>query len=111
MVRTYVLRWPSEVIFHDLKQYLGGEDPQSWVDPAPDRNVALRFLTYTLVWTWIGQALSRDPADHHGPLSFLEDLATLRTVLWTGEYFLQGLDGAFADKILGNLQRILAHDS
>ncbi len=111
LVRTYVLRWPIEVIFHDVKQYLGGEDPQSWVDPAPDRNVALGFLTYTLVWTWIGQALSRDPAGHHGPLSFLEAVAILRTVLWTGEYFPQGPDGAFADKILGNLQRILAHAS
>lgn len=111
MVRTYGLRWPIEVTFHDVKQYLGGEDPQSWADPAPDRNVALGFLTYTLVWTWIGQTLSRDPAGHHGPLSFLEALATLRTVLWAGEYFPQAPDGAFSDKILGNLQRILAHAS
>ncbi len=111
VVHTYVLRWPIEVTFHDVKQSLGGEDPQSWVDPAPDRNVALGFLTYTLVWTWIGQALARDPAEHHGPLSFLEALATLRTVLWTREYFPQGPDEAFADKILGNLQHILAHAS
>ena len=41
VVQTYVLRWPIEVAFHDVKQYLGGEDPQSWVDPAPGRNIAL----------------------------------------------------------------------
>ncbi len=68
VVHTYGWRWPIAVTFHAVKQYLGGEDPQSWVDPAPDRNVVLGFLTYTLVWTWMGQALSRDPAGHHGPL-------------------------------------------
>ncbi len=111
VVQTYVLRWPIEVTFHDVKQYLGGEDPQSWVDPAPDRNVALGFLTYTLVWAWVGQALSRDRSGHHGHLSFHEALAALRTVLWTGEYFQKGPDGAFADEILANLQHILAHAS
>ncbi len=31
--------------------------------------------------------------------------------LWTGEYFEQGPDGAFANEILANLQRILDHAS
>ena len=109
--RTYFWHWPIEVTFHDVKQYLGGEDPQSWVDPAPDRNVALGFLTYTLVWAWVGQALSRDRSGHHGHLSFHEALAALRTVLWTGEYFQKGPDGAYADEILANLQHILAYAS
>ena len=111
VVNTYVLRWPIEVTFHDVKQYLGGEDPHSWVDPAPDRNVALRFLTYTMIWAWMGQALSRDHSDHHAHLSFLEALAGLRTVLWTGEYFHKRPDGAFTDEILTNLRHILAHAS
>ncbi len=51
VVHSYGLHGPTRITFHDVKQYLGGEDPQSWVDPAPDRNVALGFLTYTLVWT------------------------------------------------------------
>ena len=40
VVQATVLRWPIEVSFPDVTQYLGGEDPQSWVDLAPDRNVA-----------------------------------------------------------------------
>ncbi len=46
------------------------------VDAAPDRNVALGFLTDTLVWAWAGQALSRDRPGHHGHLSFHEVLGS-----------------------------------
>jgi hypothetical protein len=42
---------------------------------------------------------------------FHEALAALQTVLWTGEYFQKGPDGAFAGEILANLQHILAHAS
>ncbi len=34
VVHIYVLHWPIEATFHDVKQYLGGEDPPSSVDPA-----------------------------------------------------------------------------
>ncbi len=63
------------------------------------------------MWTGVGHALSRDHVGHHGHLTFHEALAALRTVLWTGEYFQKGPDGAFADEILGNLQHIFAHAS
>ena len=72
VVQTYGLRWSIEVTFHDVKQYLGGEDPQSWVGPAPTRNVVLGFLTYTLVWAWMGQARSADRVNQSVKSSFHE---------------------------------------
>ena len=59
----------------------------------------------------MSQVLSRDRSDHHGHLSFHQALVSLRTVLWTEEYFQKGPDGAFTGEILANLQRILAHAS
>ncbi len=38
-------------------------------------------------------------------------LALLRTVLWTGEYFRKGPDGAILEKTLPDLQEILARAS
>ncbi len=65
-----------------------------------------------MVCAWVGQAPLPGPLrSNHGHLSFHEALAALRTVLWTGEYFQKGPDGAYADEILANLQHILAHAS
>ena len=112
VVQKYGLRWPIEVTFHDVKQYLGGQDPQSWVDPAPERNVTLGFLTYTLVWSWAGQVFARHGSSDQPPtISFADALADLRTVLWTEEFFPKGPAEAIVDKIVTQLRDILAHAS
>ena len=111
VVQTYGLRWSIEVIFHDVKQYFGGEDPQLWVGPAPTRNVVLGFVTYTLLWAWMGQARSADRVTQSVKSRFHEALALLRTVLWTGEYFRKGPDGAILEKTLPDLQEILSRAS
>ncbi len=37
----YAGRWPIEVCFRDVKQHLGGEDPQSWKRNGPERAACL----------------------------------------------------------------------
>lgn len=48
-VSLYADRWAIEVCFRDVKQLVGGRDPQCWVKPPPDRAVALANWMYAAV--------------------------------------------------------------
>ena len=86
----YTGRWPIEVCFRDVKQDLGGQDPQSWKRQGPERAACLSLWLHALVWcwyldthptgrTWIPRPwyrLKQTP-------SFLDALAALRRVLWS----------------------------
>ena len=74
--------------------------------------MTLGFLTYTLVWSWVGPVFARSgSSDQAPPLSFLEALVDLRTVLWTEEFFPKGPAEAIGEKIVTQLRDILAHAS
>lgn len=49
---TYAHRWTLEVTFHDAKQFLGFEDPQSQTPKAVQRTAPLAFVVYDLVLLW-----------------------------------------------------------
>ncbi len=40
------------VYSRDVKQYLGGEDPQSWKRNGPERAAALALWLRALTWCW-----------------------------------------------------------
>lgn len=52
LLQTYARRWTLEVTFHDAKQFLGLEDPQTQIDRAVQRTAPLAGLVYDLVLLW-----------------------------------------------------------
>ena len=48
----YCGRWSIEDTFRNTKQYLGGEDPQTWKGRGPERAASLSFWIYAIVWYW-----------------------------------------------------------
>jgi hypothetical protein len=56
ILETFALRWPLEVCFRDVKQFLGLEDPQNRVSKATLRTAPLIFYIYDLVLLWHAQS-------------------------------------------------------
>lgn len=90
VVAEYLGRWSIEDTNRNTKQFLGGEDPQSWKGAGPERAAALSFWIYSLVWHWYLQTYGNHPARPVMPWyrskctpSFLDALAALRHALWT----------------------------
>lgn len=86
----YARRWSIEVTFRDVKQHLGGENPQSWKRQGPERAAALSLWLHGLVWCWYldthptgGTWPTRPWYPHKTTPSFLDALAALRRLLWT----------------------------
>jgi hypothetical protein len=52
ILEGYARRWTLEVTFHDAKQFLGFEDPQTQTDRAVQRTAPLAGLVYDLVLLW-----------------------------------------------------------
>ena len=86
----YAGRWSIEVCFRDVKQDLGGENPQSWKRQGPERAACLSLWLHATTWCWY---LAEHPAgDTWIPRpwyprkrtpSFLDALAALRRTLWS----------------------------
>jgi hypothetical protein len=86
----YAGRWPIEVCFRDVKQDLGGQDPQSWKRHGPERAAALSLWLHAAIWCWYLQTnpagrtwIPRPWYRHKHTASFLDALAALRRVLWS----------------------------
>ena len=85
----YAGRWPIEVCYRDVKQDLGGQDPQSWKRQGPERAAALSLWLHAAIWCWYldthpeGRTwIPRPWYRHKATPSFLDALAALRRVLW-----------------------------
>lgn len=95
-METFALRWPLEVCFRDVKQFLGFEDPQSWVSPATQRTAPLIFYIYDLVVLWyakighplgVAAAIPRLWYKKKSCVSFEDILRTLRHASWQEKIF------------------------
>lgn len=85
----YAGRWSIEVCFRDVKQHLGGENPQSWKRQGPERAACLALWLHATTWCWY---LIEHPAGdtwipkpwypRKATPSFLDALAALRRTLW-----------------------------
>ncbi len=85
----YAGRWSIEVCFRDVKQDLGGENPQSWKRKGPERAACLSLWLHAMTWCWY---LAEHPAGdtwiprpwypRKATPSFLDALAALRRTLW-----------------------------
>jgi hypothetical protein len=85
----YAGRWSIEVCFRDVKQALGGENPQSWKRAGPERAAALSLWLHGLTWCWYLEAhpagdtwIPRPWYRTKATPSFLDALAALRRTLW-----------------------------
>ena len=45
-------RWSIEDTFKNTKQFLGGQQPQTWKGKGPRRAAAVSFWLYSVVWLW-----------------------------------------------------------
>ena len=76
--------------FRDVKQDLGGEDPQSWKRTGPERAACLSLWLHALTWCWYLDThptgstwIPRPWYPTKATPSFLDALAALRRVLWS----------------------------
>jgi hypothetical protein len=89
VVQRYAARWAIEVCFRDVKQDLGGQNPQSWKRKGPERAAALSLWLHGLIWCWYLQThpsgrtwTTRAWYRTKSAPSFHDALAALRRVLW-----------------------------
>jgi hypothetical protein len=96
ILTTFSLRWPLEVCFRDVKQFLGFEDPQNRVSRATQRTAPLIFYIYDLVVLWYAQSgyklarpstLQRLWYKQKNSTSFEDLLRTLRYATWRERIF------------------------
>jgi hypothetical protein len=90
VISGFAGRWSIEDTFKNNKQFLGGQEPQTWKDKGPERAAALSLWLYSVVWLWYLQRKNAwrsfkvvpwYPAKRHP--SFQDALSTLRRTLWT----------------------------
>ncbi len=83
-------RWSIEDTFKNTKQFLGGQEPQTWKGQGPERAAMLSLWLSSVVWLWYLSQKGRAgrfcvPAwyPQKGHPSFQDALASLRRHLWT----------------------------
>jgi len=96
ILETFALRWPLEVCFRDVKQFLGFEDPQNRVSRATQRTAPLIFYIYDLVLLWHAtsghpfasqSAIERPWFKRKTSVSFEDILRNLRQATWQEKIF------------------------
>jgi hypothetical protein len=96
ILETFALRWPLEVCFRDVKQFLGFEDPHNRVSQATQRTAPLIFYIYDLVLLWHAtsghlfapqSAIERLWYKRKTSVSFEDILRNLRQATWQEKIF------------------------
>lgn len=109
ILELFSRRWPLEVCFRDVKQFLGFEDPQNRVAQATTRTAPLIFYIYDLVLLWYAQVGYRLTANsvldrlwypQKASISFEDILRTLRHATWQERIFSDPTLDAHTRKLL-----------
>ncbi len=94
VLETYAARWAIEDTFRNVKQFLGGEDPQLWKGRGPERVAIFSFWLYSVIWLsylLLPQAkpnwLMRPWYPKKSTPSFQDALAHWRRHLWYSSIF------------------------
>jgi hypothetical protein len=89
VVSGFAGRWSIEDTFKNTKQFIGGQEPQTWKRKGPERAAALSLWIYSAVWLWyLQQKLNRrfflvQPwYPGKSVPSFADALSCLRRGLW-----------------------------
>jgi len=90
VLECYNDRWAIEDTFKNTKQFLGGQQPQTYKGQGPERAAALSLCLYSMVWLWYLRQKSRARTFWVQPWykqkatpSFADALYCLRRELWT----------------------------
>jgi hypothetical protein len=115
VVSQYTGRWSIEDTFRNVKQFLGGEDPQTWKHQGPERAAALSLWLYAEIWlcyiktrgckiTWptLPWYTSKKTP------SFLDALSDLRRTLWREMIFQKSAPQSLSAKNIRPLIEALA---
>jgi hypothetical protein len=89
VLECFADRWPIEDTFKNTKQFLGGQQPQTYKGKGPERAAGLSFFLYSMVWLWyLKQKTDKryffvQPWYHwKANPSFADALSCLRRELW-----------------------------
>ena len=111
----YAWRWSIEVAFHDSKQSLGFEEPQSWTRRAVGRTAPMAMLLYSLIVLWFVReghhsyrALIRPWYTTKAKPSFADMLGTVRRCSLREQVSSWGLGGQGSRKVLELLENTAA---
>ena len=115
VLECYNDRWAIEDAFKNTKQFLGGQQPQTYKGQGPERAAALSLCLYSMVWLWY---LRQKPKARYfwiqpwyrqkATPSFVDALCCLRRELWTERIKYMFGDSAVHDKKFQFLQEALA---
>jgi hypothetical protein len=90
VISGFAGRWSIEDTFKNAKQFIGGQEPQTWKGKGPERAAALSFWLYSVIWLWYLQRRNAWRRIKVVPWytskcwpSFQDALAALRRTLWT----------------------------
>lgn len=95
ILEGFARRWTIEVTFHDSKQFLGFENPQSQAKQAVLRTAPMAFVVYDLVLLWYADQMQHGTAPtwvlrpwyrRKATPSFLDMLTALRQTGWQRIY-------------------------
>lgn len=105
VLECYNDRWAIEDTFKNTKQFLGGQQPQTYKGQGPERAAALSLWLYSMVWLWYLRQKSRVRYFWTQPWyrqkstpSFADALFCLRRELWTERIKYMFGDSAVHDK-------------
>jgi len=117
VIAQYSGRWSIEDTFRNTKQFMGGQDPQTWKINGPARAAAFSFMVYSLTWIWF--LLSKKYKKSCWPLlpwyrsksspSFQDALAGLRSVLWRSRLLNNSEKSPLLTKNMNALFTVLAY--
>jgi len=89
VISGFAGRWSIEDTFKNTKQFIRGQELQSWKRKGPERAAALSLWIYSAVWLWYLQQKSKRIYFFVQPWypgksapSFADALSCLRRVLW-----------------------------
>jgi hypothetical protein len=89
VISGFAGRWSIEDTFKNTKQFIGGQEPQTWKRKGPERAAALSLWLYSAIWLWYLQQKSKRRYFFVQPWypgksapSFADALSCLRRVLW-----------------------------
>lgn len=115
VVHDYAGRWSIEDTFRNVKQILGGEDPQTWKGEGPEKVAVIAFWLYSSVWSSFLQ--TRDAGSLWEPTpwypqkrtpSFADAMAALRKPLWRERVFRRSASGPHFRKTISTLIEVLS---
>lgn len=94
VIEHYASRWSIEDTFKNVKQSLGGEEPQLRSAEGPQRVAAFSFWLYSVLWLWFLKSKSKNTSVVILPWypqkrvpSFIDAMASLRRLLWSRRIF------------------------